>query len=66
MVSMPACGCSLCKDCFVNHFNMTIKEKSVKHFNCPFCDKPDLSNEAQDMNIELFVAMVCSYEQYGC
>ncbi len=59
MVVMPACGCALCKECFVTNFEMVIKEKSIKHFNCPMCGKPDLSNEEQDMNIELFVAMVC-------
>ncbi len=60
MVVMPACGCALCKECFITNFEMVIKEKSFKHFNCPMCGKPDLSNcEEQDMNIELFVAMVC-------
>ncbi len=58
MVVMPACGEALCKDCFIGNFTMVIKEKSVKHFNCPLCSKPDVSNETQDMNIELFVAMV--------
>ena len=58
MVVLPACGCAFCKDCFTLHFTIVIKEQSVKDFNCPMCGKPDLSNETQDMNIELFVAMV--------
>ena len=60
MVVMPACGEAVCKECFVEHFNMTIKEKSVKHFTCPLCNKPDLSNSdnSQDMNLELFVSLV--------
>ena len=60
MVVMPACGESLCKECFRAHFSIVIKEQSVKHFHCPLCDKPDLSNpdDNQDMNLELFVALV--------
>ena len=65
MVVMPACGESLCKNCFRNHFKITIKERSVKHFNCPICAVPDLSNpdETLDMNLQLFVAMVTSGKQ---
>lgn len=60
MVVMPACDESLCKNCFKEYFQMVITEKSVKHFNCPMCSKPDLSNpdQTQGMNLELFVGMV--------
>ena len=60
MVCMPACGESLCKGCFKTHFEIAIKEKSVKHFNCPICGLPDLGNNDQtlEMNLQLFVAMV--------
>lgn len=57
---MPACGESLCKNCFKEYFQMNIREKSVKHFKCPICGLPDLtvSDPTQDMNLQLFVAMV--------
>ena len=39
---------------------MVIKEKQVKHFNCPMCKKPDLSNkdDTQEMYELIFVSMV--------
>uniref|UniRef100_A0A1X7VCZ6 IBR domain-containing protein n=1 Tax=Amphimedon queenslandica TaxID=400682 RepID=A0A1X7VCZ6_AMPQE len=57
---MPACGDLLCKDCFKAHFSIAIREKSVKHFNCPICGLPDLGNNDQmlEMNLQLLVAMV--------
>lgn len=60
MVCMPACGESLCKSCFRQHFEIVIKEGSVKHFTCPICGLPDLANadQTQEMNLQLFVAMV--------
>ncbi|XP_019849469.1 PREDICTED: ubiquitin carboxyl-terminal hydrolase CYLD-like [Amphimedon queenslandica] len=60
MLCMPACGDSLCKYCFKEHFSITIREKSVKHFNCPICGLPDLGDNDQmlEMNLELFVALV--------
>ena len=60
---MPACGDALCKNCFSAHFSLTIKKKSVKHFNCPICGEPDLSNpnESLDMNLELFLALVNAF-----
>lgn len=60
MVVMPACGESLCKSCFKQHFSIVIREQSVKHFVCPICGGPDMSvnDPTQDMNIQLFVAMV--------
>lgn len=60
MVVLPACGDSVCKDCFKRHFEFAIREKSVKHFVCPICDKPDLGNadQMQELNLELLVSMV--------
>jgi len=60
MVTMPGCTDSFCKDCFSMNFKMAIKEKSVKHFNCPLCSEPDLANRdmMQQVYLELFVGMV--------
>lgn len=60
MVTMPGCTDSFCKDCFKGNFTITIKEKSVKHFNCPLCNEPDLANRdmMQAVYLELFVGMV--------
>ncbi len=58
MLTMPGCADSVCKTCFKEHFKITIQEKTVKHFNCPVCGKPDLSERGQDIYLELFVHMV--------
>ena len=57
---MPGCTDEICKECFKAHFTLTIKEKTVKHFNCPLCGKPDLANRdmSQGVYLELFVNMV--------
>ena len=63
---MPGCTDSLCKDCFKSHFSIAIKEKTVKHFNCPICDLPDMTNRdgAQDLYQEMFVHLVSDIFQY--
>lgn len=57
---MPGCTDTVCKNCFKGHFAVIIKEKGVKHFNCPTCDQPDMANrdDAQDLYQELFVQLV--------
>lgn len=60
MITMPGCTHSLCKECFKGMFQVVIKEQGVKHFNCPMCQKPDMSNkdDIQEMYELLFVNMV--------
>ena len=60
MITMPGCTHSLCKECFKGQFEMVILEQGVKHFNCPICQKPDMSNkdDIQEMYELLFVNMV--------
>ena len=63
MITMPGCTDTICKDCFKRHFSVVIAEKSVKHFNCPMCDQPDmtdLKDGTQDMYQMLFVQLVSS------
>jgi hypothetical protein len=50
-------------------FQMVIQEQGVKHFNCPICEKPDMSNkdDVQGMYELLFVNMVSSRDaHHGC
>lgn len=60
MIIMPGCTDTMCKDCFKGTFKVVITEKGVKHFNCPQCDLPDMTNrdDAQDLYQELFVHLV--------
>ena len=45
---------------------MVIQEMGVKHFNCPICQKPDMSNkdDIQEMYELLFVNMVSCKDMY--
>ena len=45
------------------HFKATITEKGVRYFNCPLCDKPDMTDrdDAMDLYQELFVHLVHNY-----
>ena len=43
MVTMPHCGCSVCKDCFKGHYSLVAREQTLGHFNCLLCSQPDLS-----------------------
>lgn len=60
MVTMPGCTDSICKNCFKDHFEITIREKGVKHFNCPNCQLPNMVEKeaTEGLYIDLFVAMV--------
>lgn len=58
---MPGCTDSICKECFKENFTVVIKEQGVKHFNCPVCGLPDMSDReaAEGIYMTIFVAMVC-------
>lgn len=43
------------------HFSIAVSEKGVKHFNCPMCSQPDmtdLNDGTQDLYQQLFVQLV--------
>jgi len=50
---MIHCDHAICKDCFVDHFALMIREKSIKHFNCPVCGEPDMSSDTIDIDLYL-------------
>ena len=43
MVTMLHCQCSVCKDCFCEHYTLKAKENNIAHFNCLVCSQPDLA-----------------------
>ena len=53
MVNMIHCDHTVCKDCFVAHFSLMVREKTIKHFNCLVCGEPDMSSETIDMDLYL-------------
>lgn len=56
---MPGCTDNLCKECFKAHFRIVLTEKGVKHFNCPICSLPDMSDrDLGDFYFGMFQALV--------
>ncbi|XP_068090953.1 E3 ubiquitin-protein ligase RNF31-like isoform X2 [Hyperolius riggenbachi] len=54
-VTMTHCCCSFCVLCFIQYFSTVIKEKSVTHFVCPICKKPDLEKDwTSEITMEYF------------
>ncbi|XP_068777963.1 E3 ubiquitin-protein ligase RNF31 isoform X5 [Struthio camelus] len=46
MQSLTSCECTICPECFRQHFTIAVKEKPITGLVCPACDGPDLSAEA--------------------
>ncbi|XP_064359403.1 E3 ubiquitin-protein ligase RNF31 isoform X2 [Dromaius novaehollandiae] len=47
MQSLTACECTICPECFRQHFTIAVKEKPVGGLVCPACGAPDLADDAQ-------------------
>ncbi|XP_025048598.1 E3 ubiquitin-protein ligase RNF31 [Alligator sinensis] len=45
MQSLTSCECTICPECFVQHFTIAVKEKHITDLVCPACDAPDLRHE---------------------
>ena len=60
---MIQCSHAVCQSCFIGHFTVMIREKKVKHYNCPICGEPDLTSEAIDVDLylQLFSGLVQTY-----
>ena len=70
MVKMILCDDMVCQECFVNHYSLMIKEKSVKYLYCLACGKPDMLSEEVDTQdyLQKFSALVQTYfseDQYN-
>jgi len=53
MINMIHCNHAVCKECFVGHFSVIVGEKSIKYFNCPVCEEPNMLSETIDMDLYL-------------
>lgn len=45
MQSLTSCECTICPECFAQHFTIAVKEKHITDLVCPACDAPDLRAE---------------------
>nr|CBN82184.1 RING finger protein 31 [Dicentrarchus labrax] len=47
MQSLTSCQCSVCHDCFGQHFTIAIRDKHIRDMVCPVCSGPDINDPEQ-------------------
>ncbi|KAH0509639.1 E3 ubiquitin-protein ligase RNF31 [Microtus ochrogaster] len=47
MQALISCECTICPDCFRQHFTIALKEKHITDMVCPACGRPDLTDDNQ-------------------
>ncbi|XP_028649540.1 E3 ubiquitin-protein ligase RNF31-like [Erpetoichthys calabaricus] len=47
MQALTSCQCSICNECFQQHFTIVVKEKNIKDMACPVCEKPEINDESE-------------------
>ncbi|TSN21233.1 E3 ubiquitin-protein ligase RNF31 [Bagarius yarrelli] len=49
MQSLTSCQCSVCCDCFKQHFTIAVRDKHIRDMVCPVCSEPDI-NDPEHLN----------------
>ncbi|XP_062843999.1 E3 ubiquitin-protein ligase RNF31 isoform X2 [Trichomycterus rosablanca] len=49
MQSLTSCQCSVCCECFKQHFTIAVRDKHIRDMVCPACSEPDI-NDPEDLN----------------
>ncbi|XP_031730764.1 E3 ubiquitin-protein ligase RNF31-like isoform X3 [Anarrhichthys ocellatus] len=49
MQSLTSCQCSVCCDCFQQHFTIAVRDKHIRDMVCPVCWEPDI-NDPEHLN----------------
>ncbi|CAJ1061358.1 E3 ubiquitin-protein ligase RNF31-like isoform X3 [Xyrichtys novacula] len=44
MQSLTSCQCSVCHDCFRQHFTIAVRDKHIRDMVCPVCSGPDIND----------------------
>ncbi|XP_061615021.1 E3 ubiquitin-protein ligase RNF31-like [Phyllopteryx taeniolatus] len=47
MQSLTSCQCSVCLECFTQHFTITVRDKHIRDMVCPICREPDINDPEQ-------------------
>ncbi|XP_028289067.1 E3 ubiquitin-protein ligase RNF31-like isoform X2 [Parambassis ranga] len=47
MQSLTSCQCSVCHDCFGQHFTIAVRDKHIRDMVCPVCGEPDINDPEQ-------------------
>ncbi|XP_060761598.1 E3 ubiquitin-protein ligase RNF31 [Neoarius graeffei] len=49
MQSLTSCQCSVCCECFKQHFTIAVRDKHIRDMVCPACAEPDI-NDPEHLN----------------
>ncbi|XP_034561728.1 E3 ubiquitin-protein ligase RNF31-like isoform X1 [Notolabrus celidotus] len=44
MQSLTSCQCSVCHECFRQHFTIAVRDKHIRDMVCPVCSGPDIND----------------------
>ncbi|XP_029978632.1 E3 ubiquitin-protein ligase RNF31-like isoform X2 [Sphaeramia orbicularis] len=47
MQSLTSCQCSVCHECFGQHFTVAVRDKHIRDMVCPVCSEPDINDQEQ-------------------
>ncbi|KAI3355465.1 hypothetical protein L3Q82_018304 [Scortum barcoo] len=47
MQSLTSCQCSVCLECFRQHFTIAVRDKHIRDMVCPVCSGPDINDPEQ-------------------
>ncbi|XP_067433954.1 E3 ubiquitin-protein ligase RNF31-like [Thunnus thynnus] len=47
MQSLTSCQCSVCHECFGQHFTIAVRDKHIRDMVCPVCSEPDINDPEQ-------------------
>ncbi|XP_014916789.1 E3 ubiquitin-protein ligase RNF31 isoform X1 [Poecilia latipinna] len=47
MQSLTSCQCSVCHECFRQHFTIAVRDKHIRDMVCPACSEPDINDPEQ-------------------
>uniref|UniRef100_A0A8D3A5A6 RING-type domain-containing protein n=1 Tax=Scophthalmus maximus TaxID=52904 RepID=A0A8D3A5A6_SCOMX len=47
MQSLTSCQCSVCHECFGQHFTVSVRDKHIRDMVCPVCGEPDINDPEQ-------------------
>lgn len=47
MQSLTSCQCSVCHECFRQHFTIAVRDKHIRDMVCPACCEPDINDPEQ-------------------
>ncbi|KAJ8276887.1 hypothetical protein GJAV_G00069010 [Gymnothorax javanicus] len=64
MQPLTSCECSLCCECFTQHFTVAVRDRHIRDMVCPLCSEPDINNPvALDTYFTLLATQLQEYLQ---